>query len=83
MILALNETGLIHLRVALSLFNPLPVDKIFRLVQIETKCRQQFKCIQNEKENALWDRKHFEKRRNCLLQAISPFLTIFSTAIYL
>ena len=23
--------------------------------------------------------KHCEKRRNCLLQAISPFLTIFST----
>ena len=23
------------------------------------------------------------KRRNCLLQAISPFLTMFSTAIYL
>ena len=26
-------------------------------------------------------RKHCEKRRNCLLQAISPFLTMFSTAI--
>ena len=28
-------------------------------------------------------RKHCEKRRNCLLQAISSFLTMFSTAIYL
>ena len=27
--------------------------------------------------------KHCEKRRNCLLQAIPSFLTIFSTAIYL
>ena len=27
-------------------------------------------------------RKHCEKRKNCLLQAISPFPTIFSTAIY-
>ena len=26
-------------------------------------------------------RKHCEKRRNCLLQAISPFLTMFSTAL--
>ena len=31
----------------------------------------------------LWGRKHCEKRRNYLLQAISPFLTMFSTAIYL
>ena len=28
-------------------------------------------------------RKHCKKMRNCLLQAISPFLTMFSTAIYL
>ena len=27
-------------------------------------------------------RKHCEKRRNCLLQVIPPFLTMFSTAIY-
>ena len=27
--------------------------------------------------------KHCEKRRNCLLQAISPFLTMFSTDVYL
>ena len=31
----------------------------------------------------MYGRKHCEKRRNCLLQAISPFLTMFSTAIYL
>ena len=28
-------------------------------------------------------RKHCEKRRDYLLQAISPFLTMFSTAIYI
>ena len=27
--------------------------------------------------------KHCEKKRNCLLQAISPFLTMFSTTLYL
>ena len=31
----------------------------------------------------MYDRKRSEIRRNCLLQAISPFLTMFSTAIYL
>ena len=34
----------------------------------ETSCNKQF-----------LGRKHCEKRRNCLLQAIAPFLTIFST----
>ena len=33
--------------------------------------------------SAIKGRKHCEKRRNCFLQAISPFLTMFSTAIYL
>ena len=28
-------------------------------------------------------KKHREKRRNCLLQAISHFLTMFGTALYL
>ena len=27
-------------------------------------------------------RKHCEKRRNCLLQAIFPFVTMFSTATH-
>ena len=35
------------------------------------------------KNKSIQGGKHCEKRRNCLLQAISPFLTIFSTAIYL
>ena len=33
--------------------------------------------------SAIKGRKHCEKKSNCLLQVISPFLTIFSTAIYL
>ena len=63
-------------------FNPLPDDN-FRLVQIETNCRQHFKVHLKWKINTIKARKHCEKRRNCLLQAISPFLTRFSTAIYL
>ena len=35
------------------------------------------------KISAIYGRKHCEKRRNCLLQAISPFLTMFPKAIYL
>ena len=31
--------------------------------------------------SAIKGKKHCEKRRNCLLQAISLFLTMFSTAI--
>ena len=29
----------------------------------------------------MYGRKHCEKRRNCLLQAISPFLTMFSSSL--
>ena len=35
------------------------------------------------KLSAIQGRKHCEKRRNCLLQAISPFLAMFSIARYL
>ena len=54
------------------LFNPLPDDEILdwsKLKQIA--------------DDILKGRKHCEKRRNCLLQASSPFPTMFSTAIYL
>ena len=55
----------------------------FRLVQIETNCRRHFKVYLKWKISTIHARKHCEKRRNCLLQAISPFLTMFFTAIYL
>ena len=55
----------------------------YRLIQIETNCRQHFKVHLKWKISTIQGRKHCEKRRNCLLQAISPFLTMFSTAIYL
>ena len=55
----------------------------FRLVQIEINCRRHFKVHLKWKISTIKGRKHCEKRGNCLLQAISPFLTMFSTAIYL
>ena len=76
----------------LQIFNPLPDDKIldmsklrqnFRHVQIETNCRQHLKVQSKWKISAIQARKHCVKRRNCLLQAISPFLTIFHNYISL
>ena len=55
----------------------------FRLVQIETNCRRHFKVHLKRKISTTYSVKHCEKKRNCLLQAISPFLTMFSTSIYL
>ena len=62
---------------------PITGRQTFRLVQIETNCRRHFKGHLQRKMSAMLGRKHCEKRRNCLLQAISPFLTMFTTAIYL
>ena len=31
--------------------------------------------------STIWDRKHCKKWKNCLLQAISPFLTVFHSCI--
>ena len=63
--------------------NPLPDDKILdwsKLEQIaDNKSKVYFKC----KISAIQGRKHCEKIRNWLLQAISPFLTVFSAVIYL
>ena len=52
------------------------------MVQIETNCRRHLKMDLKWKISTTLGRKHCEKRRNCLLQALSPFLAIFSTAIY-
>ena len=54
-----------------------------RPVQIETNCRRHSEVHLKLKVSVIQVGKHCEKSRNCLLQAISPFLTMFSTAIYL
>ena len=41
------------------------------------KCRQHFKLNLKWKISTIQGRKHCEKRRNCLLQAIFPFLAMF------
>ena len=74
------------LRTSIFINPSLPITRKqnFRLVQIETKCRRHFKKhLKWRKISAIYGRKHCEKMRNCLLQASSPFLTMFSTAIYL
>ena len=49
----------------------------FRLVKIKTNCRQHFKVHLKWKISTIEGRKHCEKRRNCLLQAISLLLKCF------
>ena len=61
--------------------NPLPDDKILDWSKVKQIADDILTCIQNEKISAIYGRKHCEKRRKCLLQVISPFLTMFSTAI--
>ena len=58
----------------------------FRPFQTERLCRQQEKGLTHYHTMPHFDTlkiyrcgKHCEKRRNCLSQAISPFLTMFST----
>ena len=46
----------------------------FRLFQNERVCRRQFQIRT--------DRKHWGKRRNCLLQAVSSFPTVFPKDLY-
>ena len=50
----------------------------FRLFQTERVCRRQFQIWQKWQKVIQMGRKHCGKRRNCLLRAISPFLTVFS-----
>ena len=64
-------------------FNPLLEDKILNWSKLKDIADDILKCIKMKNESAIKGRKYCEKRRNCLLQAISPFLTIFSTAITL
>ena len=59
--------------IVLLTVNPLPDDKILDRCKLKPIEDDILKCIQNEKISAIYGRKHCEKRRNCLLQAISPF----------
>ena len=50
----------------------------FRLFQIERVCRWQFQILWKQQKVFETGQKHCGKRRNCSLQAISPFPTVFS-----
>ena len=50
----------------------------FGLFQTERVCRWQFQIWWKWQKVIKMSRKHCGKRRNCLLQAISPFPTVFS-----
>ena len=73
----------IHLPLESCMSTVIPDDKILDWSKLKQIADDILKCIQNEKQVPYRVKKHCEKRRNCLLQPISPFLTMFSTAIYL
>ena len=50
----------------------------FRLFQTKTVCRQQIHICEKWQEVLKKGTKHSGKRRNCSLQAISPFPTVFT-----
>ena len=53
----------------------------FRLFQTETVCRRQFLIWQKWQKVIQTGRKHCGKRRNCSLQAISPFPSVFKRLV--
>ena len=53
-----------------------------RLSQTERLCRRQFQIGRKWQKVIQMGRKHCEKRRNCSLQAISPFPTVFSKSLF-
>ena len=62
--------------------NPSPKRRYFVIVQIERVCRRQFQIWWKLQKVLQMGRKHWGKRRNCSLRAISPFPTVFSKDLY-
>ena len=57
---------------------------VFELFQIQRVCRRQFKIGWHRLKGLQMGRKHCGKRRrNCSLQAISPFPAVFSKGLFL
>ena len=54
----------------------------FTLFQAERVCRQQLQIWRKWQKIIQMGRKHCGKRRNCSLQAISPFPTVFSKGLF-
>ena len=54
----------------------------FSLFQIKRVCRRQFWIWWKWQKVIQMVRKHWGKRRNCSLRAISPFSTVFSKGFY-
>ena len=61
--------------------NSLPNDKILDWSKLKTLADDKIK-VTEELNFVLGKRKHFWKRRNCSLRAISPFLTVCSKGFF-
>ena len=64
-----------------SCINPLPDDK-FYTSKLKEFADDNFKFDENGRKLSQMGGKHCGKRRNCLLQAISPFPTVFSKGLF-
>ena len=54
----------------------------FRLFQTERVCRRHFQFWRKWQRAIQTGRKHYWKRRNCSLRAISPFPTVFAKGLF-
>ena len=57
--------------------NPFPSKQILDFTQTKRVCGRQFYFHVNGGKFSIWGRKRWGKRRNCPLQAISPFPSVF------
>ena len=61
---------------------PFPNDKILNFSKLKEFADDNFRCDEYGRNFSRKGRKHCEKRRNCSLRAISPFLSVFSKDLY-
>ena len=61
-------------------FNQIPIirQQILDASKLKEFADNNFKFEENGSKLSRWVEQHCEKRRNCLLQAISPLSTVFS-----
>ena len=71
-------SALLKVRTVVQRFNPFPKRPNVDSSKLKEFAHDNFKLDENGRKFSKQVEKHCGKRRNCLLQAISPFLTVFS-----
>ena len=62
--------------------NSFPKQQILDSSKLKEFAEDNFTFDENDKKNLKMGRKHCGKRRNCLLQAFSPFPTVFLKYVF-